>query len=148
MSEAVLLIQALDSTRPGREKTLRPLISLLLVLSMIFGAGALARAQQIGLEPGLMDPVGPSADYITLRTDDLMVGFFSLFSGNNSGINHLVSYEVDDQNKLFTQPFQTLSTGVFGLGNSVSASGRILGRSRHLTAINWSVWGAARTVVR
>jgi len=51
----------------------RPIAAFLLALSMISGACATALAQA-GPEPGLTDPVGAPASYVTLRSDDLMIG--------------------------------------------------------------------------
>ena len=115
-----VVAQFLDSARSIIRKSARRVVSLLLVAPMILCAG-LARAQLAGLEPGLKDPVGPPASYITLRSDDLAYEEFT--SGN---VNQMTSGAIDNQGRFSTPLPAASGTGVFGLGNSISRSGRIL----------------------
>jgi hypothetical protein len=106
----------------SRSKRLRQAPILLLAAAfMVLGARLLARAQETGPEPGAKDPVGQPASYIILRSDDLMVGKYG--SGD---VNQLNTYTVDNQGRPSSPLDTAKGQGVLGLGNSLSASGRIL----------------------
>lgn len=123
-------------------KTPRWLVSILFAVPFIFGTSARAWPPVIGPGPELEDPVGASASYITLRSDDLMVGQWT-----NGGINQLSSYQVDDQSKLSTQIAAALGAGAPGGGNSFCGSGRILSRDNdQLVNVGRSADGAAVAV--
>jgi len=113
----------------GLRKVRDLLASLLLVLPLFLAcaapAGAApARAQQLsGTEPGDQDPVDAPAKYLTLRTDDLLIGKYA--AGN---LNQLDTYEVDTASRLAisNQIPAASGSGVLGSGASITASGRIL----------------------
>ena len=87
-------------------------------------AFSLSGAQMTGPEPGATDPVGAPASYITLRSDDLMIGEF----------DRLDTYEVDTNSALSTPIAAASGLGV-NSSNSILASGRILSQD-HDQAVN------------
>jgi hypothetical protein len=67
-----------------------------MVVALLIVFGASATAQETGPEPGQEDPVGTPASYITLRSDDLMIG---KFEGN---LNVLDTNQVNTSSVLST----------------------------------------------
>jgi hypothetical protein len=136
---------ALEKCSSIRLRNVRDLLaSLLLALPLFLACAALARAQQMsGTEPGDQDPVGSPAKYLTLRTDDLLIGKYA--AGN---VNQLDTYESDKAFwaglygaksdptlnlplRFVLQNGNSIATnasglGVLGGGTLLTASGRIL----------------------
>src|SRR5271156_6123704 len=131
-------IKLLSGALKGRTAALASVLSVAMI---ILGTFSLANGQSTGPEPGTTDPVGAPLSYITLRSDDLMIGKFE--SGN---LNVLDTNEVNEQSVLST-PISEASggTGVLGLGNSVSASGHILGQDNE-QLVNAGRSGASNTL--
>src|SRR5271156_81624 len=122
MAGASTFSQGIDLTELGSRKRRRELVALLLIIcTIVCVLGVPAMAQ----EPGAKDTVGAPSSYITLRSDDLMVGTL------DDGENNLLTYPYESKIGLvnFANPLNS-GLGIYGFGNSISGAGHILPQDR------------------
>lgn len=146
MSQVTISAQVPKSTYPITGETKRRLMIRLLVgalLAPVILCASLARAQLVGPQPGLNDPVGAPASYMTLRSDDLMVGQLEVFATD------LMTYQVNDQSDVTNLiPADDAQTVTDGAGNSVSASGHFTTQDgEQVVNVARAVFAASRNTV-
>ncbi len=100
--------------------------SALALVMLIVADWSPARGQATGPQPGATDPVGAPASYTTLRSDDLLLGYYVCARG--LGVE-MSTYTVDEQSRVSDRIPEASNLSVGDRPSSVSAAGHILSQN-------------------